>query len=519
MKNMEKKTFRIIALTLVVGLLIGSSLGVFVYGAQDNKKDEPKTKIEKQEIEPAVVTNDETVYLITGANGNVKQTIVSEKGNLHYDGYENATLPVTMTIKYTLNGNDISPKDLAGKSGRVTMNIAYNNNLKSGNVWVPFLVMSGMVLDNEHFSHIDVINGKAIDDGSRAIVVGYSFPGVEESLGLSRSQLDIPNTVKVSADVKNFQLTTIMTMATNEVFNELDLSKVNSIGDIEKTVGQLTSGVKELVNGTEKLYKGSEQLKAKSVDLAEGTEVLKTGAANLYAGTTALNKGVDTLDTGLGQLSKNSAVLNGGAKQIMESLVKTADGGLTEIRSAFSKMGKTIPTLTVENYSAVFTEVINTLKAIDGQKGTNTYTNTIASLEAAKGQLDSCNTFYQGVLSYTAGVDKAAKGTTSLKDGAVKLEVGAKQLSDGMVALSIGESKLIGGIGQLNKGAKQLNDGVSKMQKEMLKKIGALKDGDIEKVINRIKEMGNASENYSAFGSIGNYDNVKFIFRTEQIGK
>ena len=110
-----------------------------------------------------------------------------------------------------------------------------------------------------------------------------------------------------------------------------------------------------------------------------------------------------------------------------------------------------------------------------------------ASLKALKQQLDSYNTFYNGILSYTAGVDQAnsgamqilngtyavkngsgelANGSSRLKDGTGQLNSGAIQLKDGFAALKDGtgqlkqgSEKLAAGTGELSAGAVKLSDG------------------------------------------------------------
>ncbi len=523
MENMKKKTYKVIALTLIIGLVVGSGLGTFVFGAQGSEKaKENKEKESTQTVgkdKTSVKTDDETVYVITQPNGTVKQTIVSESEQLHYGEYDNYKLPVEMKISYKLDGVNVTPKELAGKSGHLVMKINYINNEKRGNVYVPFMAVSGMIFDNENCSNIDVINGKAIDDGNRTTIIGYGLPGMQESIGVSRSKVDLPDTVTITADVKDFSLEAIMTLATNQVFSEMDFDQVKDVSDLKKTIKKLSNGVEELVEGTSKLYEGTKQLKDKSKDLVDGTNKLAEGSNSLYAGTTDLQSGATQLNQGLQQLNANSASLNGGAKQIMDAMVATVDGSLTDLRKAFSQMGKNIPTLTGENYNAVLTEVINTLKAIDAQKGTNNYKAVVASLEGAKKQLDSINQFYKGVVQYTAGVDSAYAGSSALEKGAGQLNSGAKELNAGIKTLAAGELKLIDGIDQLNEGAKALNEGVESMEKEAIKKISKLKDSDLEKVLNRIKDMSTAAKNYKGFGGKKNYDSVKFIYRAEAIGE
>ena len=56
---------------------------------------------------------------------------------------------------------------------------------------------SGLVLNDDNFSDITVSNGKAIDDGNKTVVMGIAFPEMNENLGISRSKLDIPNSVVI----------------------------------------------------------------------------------------------------------------------------------------------------------------------------------------------------------------------------------------------------------------------------------------------------------------------------------
>ena len=188
----DKKS-KALVLTLIVALIALGSVSITSFADQGAKKENVNDGIKTTAKTPA---NDETVYLLTDADGREHQRIVSEKGTLHYDGYENAELPVTMKISYTLDGKAITPEKLAGKSGHVVMQIDYTNHQKSGGVYVPFMAVTGMILDNQYFSSIKVTNGKTVDDGNRNVVVGYSFPGMQESLGLSKSQLDVQRALR-----------------------------------------------------------------------------------------------------------------------------------------------------------------------------------------------------------------------------------------------------------------------------------------------------------------------------------
>jgi len=179
-------------------------------------------------------------------------------------------------------------------------------------------------------------------------------------------------------------------------------------------------------------------------------------------------------------------------------------------------MGKTIDTLTIQNYKTVLKTVIETLQAVDATYGTN-HADVISKLTGASSSLDSCNTFYNGVLSYTSNVDKSYEGSTELVSGVDSLNDGAKTLSDGLNTLCTSEVKLATGIDALYDGTKALNDGMKEMQKESIEKLGKYSDIDITNILSRIDALGKASKGYNSFGSLGSYDDVKFIYRTESI--
>lgn len=521
MENANKKSYKALALTLVVGLVAGGAVGSFAHAAQSDEKESP-AKVERSVVgrdDSTVLASDETVYVITTPEGKVKQTIIGEKEQLHYDDFGNYKLPVETDVTYMLDGENISPKKLAGKKGHLVITINYTNNQRVGNVFVPFFAASTMILDNDQCDNIKVENGKAVDDGNRTTIMGYALPGVRESLDISGGKLDLPDRVVVEADVKNFELEGIMTMATSQIFADLDLDQVEDLGDIDKVIGEMDNGVDQLVKGTSKLYEGTSELSEKSKSLVEGTNKLAQGSKQLYGGTTELKNGVGKLNEGITKLNENSENLNKGAKQITDTLIKSVDANLDPIRKAFSAMGQEIPTLTVENYSKVLDTVIATLNGIDQKKGNTENAATVKSLMGAKAQLDSIATFYNGLLSYTSGVAQAGEAMTGLKSGAEGLEAGAEGLYDGFGVLTKGQEKLIAGISQLNQGAKELKKGVSKMEKEMSNKLKDLDPKELTKVIKRTREMGKAAKAYNGYADLGSFESVKFIFRAEAIEK
>ena len=150
--------------------------------------------------------------------------------DIYYQGNIQKELPVDMKITYCLNGREISPEELAGQSGRVKIRFDYTNRQKESvmvgekeeELYVPFVLLTGLVLDNESFRNIEVSNGKIINDGERTVVMGYAMPGLKDNFDIGSEdfdveELDIPDYVEMTADVTDFELATTLTVATNEI--------------------------------------------------------------------------------------------------------------------------------------------------------------------------------------------------------------------------------------------------------------------------------------------------------------
>lgn len=401
---------KIIALILSIIICITAcTVGLSMYAASGTENNETdKTEKPEETTLPATQTvgadKTETVYVIAGADGSAEKVIVtdwiknfssassiadktdleniesvkgdcsytlsgdekiwdSESGDVYYKGTTDKTLPVDVKLTYTLDGKAVTADEIAGKSGHVTLRFDFTNNQYetveidgvNEKIYVPFAVLSGLILDNDKFSNVEVTNGKLINDGSRYIAVGCAFPGAQESTGLSEEEFDIPDYIEISADTTDFALPATMTIVTNEIWNGVDTTKLNDMGSLKEQLSELDAGTLSLVDGTSQLYIGIKELSEKLPDIIsainEGIEQLSDGAGTISANMKLLTSGLSELQSGLGQLSSNSATLNAGAKQIFETLLAAADSSLAD-------SGLTVPKLTTDNYSDTLSGVI-----------------------------------------------------------------------------------------------------------------------------------------------------------------
>lgn len=519
------------------------------------------------EEQPKTCKN-ETVYVLAGADGSVQKLIVSDwlkntsasdiisdrselsdienvkgdesytldesnmsvwdaQGNdIYYQGSLEKELPVDLRLSYQLDGKTISAEALAGQSGKVTIRFDYQNNQyetvqidgKEENIHVPFAMLTGVLLDSDRFRNVQVTNGTLLNDADHTIVVGLAFPGLQENLAIDRQTLEIPDYVEITADVTDFALDMTVTVATNEVFNELDTERISAL-NVDEPLRELTDAMTQLLDGTSSLYDGlctlleqSGELATGAEALAEGAKTLKDGAEQLSGGADQLATGTQTLSAGLDTLSSGSADLNAGAEQAFSTLLSTATA---QLRAA----GLTIPDLTAQNYETVLTGILSSL----GEAASSEAGRTITELKAS---LDSYNAFYLGLLSYTGGVDEAAAGAgelnagaAALKTGTTDLKTGAESLYSGASTLQNGMPSLLSGITQLRDGAMSLRDGMQQLNEEGMEKLVGLIDENADGIAARLKATVEVSRGYTNFSGVSDDMDaqVKFIYRTEQI--
>ena len=295
-------------------------------------------------------------------NGDGTITWAANGSDIYYQGKSSEKLPVDVKITYKLDGEEMEPSELAGKSGKVTIRFDYTNNTKqtvkagskNSEVISPFVMLSGMILPVDKFSNVQVENGKVISEGSNQIVVGYAVPGFKQCLqnGIDDSKIqtaidniDVPDYVEVSADVTDFELAMTMTVAASdllgsdaedaidEVKDKADISDLSSSADkLGSSADQLEEGSGKITNGLETLKDGTYSLKNGAETLANGAASLKDYTSQLADGTSKISSAMDSLDAGITSIKTGSAALNDGAKTLASG-AKTLDTSIGTLQT------------------------------------------------------------------------------------------------------------------------------------------------------------------------------------------
>ena len=565
-----------------------AAVGAGTYGFEQKSMSEVKAEEEDTEtLKEAAETvlgdtttesngetyKDESVYVNADASGKVKKTTVTEwlkntekgsvddetvledvenvKGNekykegsddsivweskgkdIYYQGTTDEELPVNMSITYKLDGKEISPKDLAGKSGKLEMTINYENKSKQNvdvdgqqtEMYTPFTLATAMMLPTDEYTNVTIDNGKIVSDGDKNIVVGVAFPGLSEDLGLDSSNLDvdIPSSVTITADVTDVSVGATYTMASANLLDSIGLDDVDSFDDLDDSINKLEDATNQLVDGSKELAEGTNTLNGKSGELISGVDKLADGV-------TAYTDGVAGVADGANAINSNMALVKNGVSAAVEGTGKLATGvsgvqsGLNTVASGINtaidnlnKSGENIKGLAnqtaltdkekqqiVSNVSAgldqaglskeqkdaVDTAIASAVNAASDEtnkkvayaaneysEGTSGAASQLSAASSALTTVDPANptaTVAGGVAAVSAGIDELQ---TKLGTGTAD----QPGLTTGVEALASGVSQLADGANELNQKSSTLKSGMSTLKnggEQLVSGVGVLASG------------------------------------------
>ena len=319
------------------------------------------------------LTDKSTLNDINNVKGDEKYTADGDKitwntdgKDIYYQGTTDKELPVSVKLTYYLDGKEIQPNKLKGKSGHLKIKVNYENkskknvevNGKTENMYTAFVMMTGMILPNDNFTNVTIDNGKVISDGNRSIVVGFGMPGLKESLNLDdikdADDLTVPESLEVEADVTDFEMSSTFTVGLSDLTKDLDLDNIADMDSLQNALDELDDAALELVSGSNTLSDGTKTL-ADGVDsYTEGADTLNdaiqkylskdgelSGSVTEYVnGVNKVVKGVNDYAKGTTTLANGVTSYVGGEKKLAKGAkqLTTLSDGLTKIQGAIDKM-------------------------------------------------------------------------------------------------------------------------------------------------------------------------------------
>lgn len=380
MKNLIKK---ITATTLVIGQIILASSNILA------------------------VTKEETVYSKLDTNGKSYQTVVSDhiknteyleeikdlsdlleienlsedntytqNGNvivwnakgkdIYYNGKSEKELPIEVKMTYTLDGKEISPEELSGKSGKLNIKIEYTNKAKHYveidgqyvEMYTPFVIFAGTYFKNETVQNVKVTTGKAVDDGSKTIVIGMALPGLQTSLGLDKDTFEIPENIEIEMDVTNYEQSSIITFVTPKIIDKEDFNILDELDTLYSSVDTLQSSMDQIEEGAKTLSEGTALYSENYNTFNSAIGMLNDGTTTLKENYEMFNNGVQTANEGAKQLNEGMQQLNTAAESIKDVVYTVIDWLQTAMNTLVTPL-KSLQQTILEDIDAVIAMVDN----------------------------------------------------------------------------------------------------------------------------------------------------------------
>lgn len=490
----------------------------------------------------------------------------ANSNDIYYKGETDKSLPIDIKITYVLDGKEIEPEKIAGKDGKVKITIQLENkeikeveiNGKKEKMYTPFTVACGTSISNEKNKNIEVKNAKIIDDGSKTMVAGITFPGLKESL--KTDAIEIPETIEIEMDSKEFEMNNIIMYAMPINTEELDLD--------------IFSKIDELYTKVEDLKTASNQIEEGAKTLSEGIQTANTGANQIQAevGKAINNLKVDNsnaLDEATLAMIEQQAA--GGATLTQEQInmiIASANSGIDAqanyIKEQYIQNAKEIARATaiqtavqakLQTKEAVKQGAIAAAKAgnpslddatalaIGEQVASNINTDlteaekaTIiaeadSGIEAQRSQIEAKGIASAKQIAEQTAVKTAqetaqtAAKTTSRQiaiqvGNTVKREATKKVISQ-MTELNNGLNQLSNGLEQLDIGSTTLAEGTHEFNESGINAIYNYVNNNVKNISVRAEKLQELAENYTTFTKTSeeNKGKVKFITIVDTLKK
>ncbi len=419
---------------------------------------------------------------------------------------ENAEIPWLISIKYFLDGKEISPDEIGGKSGDLEIKFSTKENKEcKGNFFKSYALQASFSLDTKFCTDITASGATAANAGSKKQLSYTILPGKETDYS-------------IKAKVVNFEMPSVSINGV-KINMDLDIDKSKVTNETKKltdSVKQLDDGASELSDGAKKLKDGGKSVKTGTTSLSDGAQKLSDSLKQLDEGISSVQSGLNTLDSQSGELNNGSLAVKNALETIRASLgeVSADTEKLTQLTSSSGaimssisimndsvhklsaatsfdhyKLSMKIEGLDVDAVIASNDQTAELLKQKIAQlktekeaaaaagmdtsvydQQTELMTQLLQSTEANKAVINSAQQYYDSVAANIAELDGAMakltenyvqfnEGIKTFVNSISSMLVDLSRLSEGINTLADSYSDLDSGINQYTSGVSQINAG------------------------------------------------------------
>ena len=245
-------------------------------------------------------------------------TLEADAGRYYYQGtLRSAKMPWNIEISYTLNGSEIDPDELGGRSGELGVNI--NTSVNSG--FDPYFTENYMLqisvtLDASLCENISTRNGTVASAGSDKTITFVVLPGGEGDVGFT-------------ADVTDFEMGGFTIAAVPYSMDSMmDMSELDGI---TSGIDQLTGAITQLTSGASAINDGAGTLSENSATLTDASDQIESALRQIADGLQGYD--LSSMTEGLDQLQQLPAAFT----QVAVALSQAGDG-LIELYGGYDQI-------------------------------------------------------------------------------------------------------------------------------------------------------------------------------------
>lgn len=526
-----------------------------VYSTINYKGEVKKTIVNTKltSIDKGDIVDYSSLENIKNLNGNEmfsrdssKITWKSTGKDIYYQGIIIDNLPISISSKYYLNGEEVNPNKIVGKKGIVKIVFNFINNDYDYNyqMYVPYVVDVTGSFNNKNNSNFSITNGKNVSLGEKTICTAIAAPGLYKSTRVSEfSNLD---EVVLTYDTNKFEMGEFYFVITPKLLSDVDLDFLDQVDNKLDSINTLSSGSKKLVNGSLELYNGSIEFNDGLIKLNEGIKSALDGSNEITNGLSLVNENTSSLssltvlvdrlyETYNNNLQLLQGIESGETEQQLRDGIENATREKNNLENSLLQVNGYIAQLEPGEDAGVLTsEQIEQLSSLREQKtqledGISRYEqgiidaqNNLAMLPAAKYKILGANEVISQVLCGILHVDSLdyvnndtinvfKENIDKLVGGVNSLYEGSNKLSGGLLELYNGSNKLVEGSTKLSDGTKVLHEGINKLDSAGISKLSelAVKGSDYS---SKLRSLTRLSKNYSGYGC-NNSNTTIFIYK------
>lgn len=333
--------------------------------------------------------------------------------DIFYKGTTDKSLPIDLKITYMLDDKEYTAEDMVGKSGKVTIKLKYTNNDRHGNLYTPFVVTLGTIIDGENNSNVEIINGKVVNNGSNYVAVGIATPGLYQSLGFE--ELKTLDTITVSYDTTKFELASMYSVITSKLIDENDLSIFDKMDSLYQNINTLQDSMNQIEEGSKKLSNGLETLHTNYYEFNNGLNMVNTNFYTLNSGVNELQRQVNNIlnNDKVKEFREYLPILEENANKIKEITNNYSDDINDYLNDSNNVVdGVTNDILNIISYLDTVSEYLDNTE--DYSTIITTYTNDLSNY------IDNISSYLDTIQNYLNTFDKLSSFTASSADYIIK---------------------------------------------------------------------------------------------------